>query len=214
MNTNANKRDCDLTEKEKKIINKYKEGWSIRKIAKHFSCGRTTVSRILKENNIKIRSHKQHYAMKRAKIAELYLQGYGINEIIKKLKYSRETVVNFLQYRGFILTQRDRQTLQIARYIELKNQGLETQKIAAILEVSENYLNKLLINSGINVTIVRQKTQHIQNLSEIISKFLKGVTLDYLMDSFNIGENELKWVLSAFGLYTHDLNLYQLDSLK
>ncbi|MHA1225094.1 MAG: hypothetical protein ACTSP3_17965, partial [Candidatus Heimdallarchaeaceae archaeon] len=102
--------------------------------------------------------------------------------------------------KGLILNKRDRQTLSIARYIQMKNKGYDNEYIAVFLGLTERQLNKLVRNSGINISSVRSKTKKLEILPDIVLSRLKGASIAKISLKYKIDIVLLKQILYEFGL--------------
>jgi predicted DNA-binding protein YlxM (UPF0122 family) len=88
--------------KEKEVINLYKkEFWTVPQLSKKFNCGKSTIHRVLKRNNIKERSHGQHHRLFDDKteenICQLYLKGKTSGEIGKLYNINYRSVWSILK---------------------------------------------------------------------------------------------------------------------
>jgi len=188
-------------ERDELVIKLYKEGLSCYKIAHLLDIHRHTVTRVLKSNNIPRRKIGDYHQLRHKKIEEMYLSGKSIAEIAEKLKISTNTVEKVLEKRKIIFERNDERIIKIARYIELKKQGKTKEEIAKILGLSTKQLNRLVFNSPINITNIKNKRYSKKPLADIITEFMQGATLDQLSRRYDLKQSEIKDLLRKFGLY-------------
>jgi len=81
---------------EEKIVNEYLSGKSGYRISKELKVGQSTISRVLKKNNIKIRPHKISYE-KELEIINLYKLGMGTKKISKELNVGGSSISRVLK---------------------------------------------------------------------------------------------------------------------
>jgi len=189
-----------LTERDALIIAMYEDGLSTYEIAQELEMNRHTISKVLKENRIETRTIADYHKLKHGDIEELFNKGKTKHEIAKELGLTYYTVRKVLEDRGLILNKKDRETVSIARYIQMKNKGYDNEYIAIFLDISEKQLNKLIRNSGVNVSIVRCKTKNIEGLPEVILQKLKGSTNREISLKYKIELILVREILYEFGL--------------
>jgi len=191
-----------LSERDALIIEMYDEGLSTYEIAEALELNRHTISKVLKENEIETRTIGDYHKLKHDDITELFKQGKAKHEIAKDLGLTYYTVRKVLEDKGLILSKKDRETMSIARYIQMKNKGYDNESISSFLNISRKQLNKLIRNCGVNVTAVRHKTGEIENLSDIILSRLKGMKITDISLKYKIELVLLREILYDFGLST------------
>ncbi len=189
-----------LTERDALIIAMYEDGLSTYEIAQELEMNRHTISKVLKENRIETRTIADYHKLKHSDIEELFNKGKTKHEIAKELGLTYYTVRKVLEDRGLILNKKDRETVSIARYIQMKNKGYDNEYIAIFLDISEKQLNKLIRNSGVNVSTVRCKTKNIEGLPEVILQKLKGSTNREISLRYKIELILVREILYEFGL--------------
>ncbi|MFW9852040.1 MAG: helix-turn-helix domain-containing protein [Candidatus Thorarchaeota archaeon] len=191
-----------LSERDALIIEMYDEGLSTYEIAEALEINRHTISKVLRENEIETRTIADYHKLKHDDISELFKQGKTKHEIAKDLGLTYYTVRKVLEDKGLILNKKDRETMSIARYIQMKNKGYDNESIASFLNITRKQLNKLIRNCGVNVTAVRNKTSEIENLSDIILSRLKGMKIANIALKYKTELVLLREVLYDFGLST------------
>ena len=191
-----------LSERDALIIEMYDEGLSTYEISEALEINRHTISKVLKENEIETRTIADYHKLKHDDIIELFKQGKTKQEIAKDLGLTYYTVRKVLEDKGLILNKKDRETMSIARYVQMKNKGYDNESIASFLNITRKQLNKLIRNCGVNVTAVRNKTSEIENLSDIILSRLKGMKIANISLKYEIDLVLLREVLYDFGLST------------
>ncbi|MHA1953079.1 MAG: hypothetical protein ACW96U_03945 [Candidatus Heimdallarchaeaceae archaeon] len=191
-----------LSERDALIIEMYDEGLSTYEIAEILEINRHTASKVLKENEIQTRTIADYHKLKHHDIVHLFKQGKTKHEIAKELNITYYTVRKVLEDKGLVLNKKDRETLAIARYIQMKNKGYENDAIAIFLDMTEKQLNRLIRNSGVNVSSVRNKTRNIDILPDIVLQCLKGMTLSKISMKYKVDLVLVKEILYEFGLCT------------
>ena len=191
-----------LSERDALIIEMYDEGLSTYEIAEALEINRHTISKVLKENEVETRTIADYHKLKHDDITELFKQGKTKHEIAKDLGLTYYTVRKVLEDKGLILSKKDRETMSIARYIQMKNKGYDNESIASFLNITKKQLNKLIRNCGVNVTAVRHKTGDVENLSDIILSRLKGMKIANISLKHKIDLVLLRQILYDFGLST------------
>jgi len=190
-----------LSERDRSIIQLYLQGLSSYKIADRLEINRHTVTKVLKDNNIPIRTKNQYDKNRKKRIITLFKQGKSIYEISEIVGVSHYSVRLTLEEENLTLNKYERDILNVARYIYMKNKGFDTQDIAKFLNMTEKALNKLIRNSGINISSVRRKTKNIDNLADIIEKKLKGQKNKDIAMYYNLDIVTVKEILDDFGLF-------------
>ena len=189
-----------LTERDALIIAMYEDGLSTYEISEELELNRHTISKVLKENRIETRTIADYHKLKHGDIEELFNKGKTKHEIAKELGLTYYTVRKVLEDRGLILNKKDRETVAISRYIQMKNKGYDNEYIAIFLDISEKQLNKLIRNSGVNVSSVRNRTKNIEVLPEIILQKLRGLTNRQIALKYRIDLVLVREILYEFGL--------------
>ncbi len=189
-----------LSQRDALIVEMYEDGLSTYDIALQLEVNRHTISRILKENKIETRTTADYHKLKHEEIELLFKEGKTKHEIAKELGLTYYTVRKVLEDKGLILNRKDRESVAIARYIQMKNKGYENEYIAIFLDLSEKQLNKLIRNSGVNVTSVRQQSRDIEVLPEIVLQKLQGMTISDISMKYEIDIVIVRGVLYEFGL--------------
>ena len=190
-----------LSERDRSIIQLYLQGLSSYKIADRLEINRHTVTKVLKDNNIPIRTKNQYDKNRKKRIITLFKQGKSIYEISEIVGVSHYSVRLTLEEENLTLNKYERDILNVARYIYMKNKGFDTQDIAKFLNMTEKALNKLIRNSGINISSVRRKTKNIDNLADIIEKKLKGQKNKDIAMYYNLDIVTVKEILDDFGIF-------------
>ena len=190
-----------LSERDRSIIQLYLQGLSSYKIADRLEINRHTVTKVLKDNNIPIRTKNQYDENRKKRIITLFKQGKSIYEISEIVGVSHYSVRLTLEEENLTLNKYERDILNVARYIYMKNKGFDTQDIAKFLNMTEKALNKLIRNSGINISSVRRKTKNIDNLADIIEKKLKGQKNKDIAMYYNLDIVTVKEILDDFGIF-------------
>ncbi len=189
-----------LSQRDALIIEMYEDGLSTYEIALELELNRHTVSRVLKENKIETRTIADYHKLKHEDIELLFKEGKTKHEISKELGLTYYTVRKVLEDKGLILNKKDRESVAIARYIQMKNKGYENGYIAVFLDLSEKQLNKLVRNSGVNVTAVRHRTKDIEVLPEIVLQKLQGMSISEISMKYEIDIVLVREILYEFGL--------------
>ncbi|MHA1199006.1 MAG: helix-turn-helix transcriptional regulator [Candidatus Heimdallarchaeaceae archaeon] len=189
-----------LSQRDALIIEMYEDGLSTYDIATELELNRHTISRVLKENRIETRTIADYHKFKHEEMEILFKEGKTKHEIAKELGLTYYTVRKVLEDKGLILNKKDRESVAIARYIQMKNKGYENEYIAIFLDLSEKQLNKLVRNSGVNVTLVRQRTKDIEVLPEIVLQKLQGMIISDISMKYEIDIVLVREILYEFGL--------------
>ncbi|MHA1303370.1 MAG: hypothetical protein ACTSQE_03800 [Candidatus Heimdallarchaeaceae archaeon] len=190
-----------ISKRDVMIIQLYEQGLSSYKIAAELEINRHTVTKVLRDNNVEIRSKKQYDKKRKELICSLFKQGKSIFEISNIAGVSRYTVRLTLEEEKLIFNKYERDILNIARYIQMKNKGYETESIAKFLNMTEKQLNKLLKNSGIKTSALRRKAEKIENLPDIVEHKLRGMKAKEIAMKYKLDLVKLKDILEDFGLY-------------
>lgn len=98
-------------QQEKEVINLYLNCfWTVPQLAIKFNCGKTSIHRLFKRNNIKERGYGQHTRLfndkTEDKICKLYLDGKTTTELGKLFNVSYKTIWNILKNRKGINTRK------------------------------------------------------------------------------------------------------------
>ena len=189
-----------LSQRDALIVEMYEDGLSTYEIAIQLDINRHTISRILKENQIETRTIADYHKIKHEDIELLFKEGKSKHEIAQELGLTYYTVRKVLEDKGLILNKKDRESVAIARYIQMKNKGYENEYIAIFLDLSEKQLNKLIRNSGVNVTSVRQQTKDIEVLPEIVLQKLQGMPISEIALKYEVDIVLVRGILYEFGL--------------
>ncbi len=189
-----------LSNRDLMILDMYIGGFSTYQIADALDLNRHTVSKVLKNNNVATRITADYHKFKHEDIIDLFNKGKSKKEIAKILDLTDYTVRKVLEDNGLILNKKDRETISIARYIQMKNKGYDNDSISIYLEMTLKQLNKLVRNSGVNVTAVRHRTKEMESLPDIILRRLKGETMKDISLKYKIDIVSLKEILYEFGL--------------
>jgi DNA-binding CsgD family transcriptional regulator len=189
-----------LSERDALIIEMYEEGLSTYEIAEALEINRHTASKVLRENAIQTRTIADYHKLKHEDIVLLFKQGKTKHEIARELTLTYYTVRKVLEDKGLILNKKDRETLAISRYIQMKNKGYETEAIAIFLDMTEKQLNRLIRNSGVNVTAVRHRAKNLEVLPDIVLQRLKGVKIADISLIYEVDLLVVREILYEFGL--------------
>ncbi len=196
--------EISLSKRDHSIIKLYSQGLSSYKIAEQLQINRHTVTKVLRDNNIKLRT-KAHYDTKRKNtIIKLYKEGKSFDEISEIVGVSKYSIRLTLEKEKIVFNIYDKELLKIARYVQMKNRGYDNLTISKFLNITQKQLNKLLRNSGIKISVVRRKVEKEkkinEHLSDIIEKKLRGMKAKDIAICYEIDLVLLKDVLSEFGL--------------
>ncbi|MCK4845425.1 MAG: helix-turn-helix domain-containing protein [Candidatus Heimdallarchaeota archaeon] len=193
--------DLTVDDRDSTILELYSQGYSTYQIATKLTINRHTVSKVLRDNDIKTRRTKDYFKPAHDEIVNLFTRkGLSKHDIAKKMDCTYYTVRKVLEDRGVIFNKKDRETLAIAKYIQMKNQGLMNIDIANFLEMTTKQLNRLVRNSGFNIQAIRLRTKKFTNLIDIIKLRLEGFTLTEISIKFRMNIVEIKDILYHFGL--------------
>ena len=189
-----------LSQRDLIILDMYNNGYSTYQIADALELNRHTVSKVLKDNNISTRITADYHKFKHQEIIDLFNKGKSKKEIAVELELTDYTVRKVLEDNGLILNKKDRETVSISRYIQMKNKGYDNESIAIFLEMTTKQLNKLVRNSGVNVTAVRHRTKEIESLPDIILERLQGEAIKSISLKYEMDLIALREILYEFGL--------------
>ncbi len=189
-----------LSQRDMIILDMYNNGLSTYQIADALELNRHTVSKVLKNNKISTRITADYHKFKHQEIIDLFHKGKSKKEIALELDLTDYTVRKVLEDNGLILNKKDRETISISRYIQMKNKGYDNESIAIFLELTTKQLNKLVRNSGVNVTAVRHRTKEIESLPDIILERLQGGAIKSISLKYKIDIIILREILYEFGL--------------
>ena len=227
------KTGCKFTiEQEEKIIQKYKDGESLAKIGKEFSCSPTTVKNILKEYNIQTRNFSEarrnylSYTLnenifesidsqdKAYWLGVMYSDGY-----ISKKKYTNSF--------GLSVSEKDLEWVEKFKTFLGYNGEIKIYKSTSLFSNGKNYARLLIGNNKIvsdleKLGVVEHKTKIISCLPDIpfLDDFIRGYidgdgSLLKRLPCFQISGNKdfLESIAKYFKLPYHltpDKNIYSL----
>jgi len=189
-----------LSQRDMVILDMYTSGHSTYQIAEALELNRHTVSKVLKDNKISTRITADYHKLKHKDIIDMFHKGKSKKEIALELELTDYTVRKVLEDNGLILNKKDRETVSISRYIQMKNKEYDNESIAIFLEMTTKQLNKLVRNSGVNVTAVRHRTKEIESLPDIILLRLQGGSIKSISLNYKIDIIILREILYEFGL--------------
>ncbi len=190
----------EMSLRDSSIMEMYDEGLSTYQIAEELELNRHTVSKVLKKNQIETRTIADYHKLKHEEVIELFNKGKDKKEIAGILELTDYTVRKVLEERGLLLKKRDRNTILIARYVQMKNKGYDNESISIFLGITQKQLNKHIRNSGVNVTAVRHKTKTIENIADLIRKRLEGFKVTELSLEYGLDLLLLREIFYDFGL--------------
>ncbi|MHA1203080.1 MAG: hypothetical protein ACTSQ4_11255 [Candidatus Heimdallarchaeaceae archaeon] len=190
----------EMSIRDVSIVELYDGGKSTYQIAEELELNRHTVSKVLKKNQIETRTIADYHKLKHEEVVELFNKGKDKKEIAESLELTDYTVRKVLEEKGLLLKKRDRDTILIARYIQMKNKGYDNESISIFLSITQKQLNKHIRNSGVNVTAVRFKTKTIENIADLIRKRLEGFKVTELSLEYGLDLLLLREIFYDFGL--------------
>ncbi|MHA1345479.1 MAG: hypothetical protein ACTSVO_10425 [Candidatus Heimdallarchaeaceae archaeon] len=190
----------EVSHRDSSIVELYDEGLSTYQIAEELELNRHTVSKVLKKNQIETRTIADYHKLKHEEVIELFYKGKDKKEIAKILELTDYTVRKVLEKRGLLLKKKDRDTILIARYVQMKNKGYDNESVSIFLGITQKQLNKHIRNSGVNVTAVRHKTKTIENIADLIRKRLEGTKVTDLALEHGLDLLLLREIFYDFGL--------------
>ena len=190
----------EMSLRDNSIVELYDEGKSTYQIADELELNRHTVSKVLKKNQIETRTIADYHKLKHEEVVELFNKGKDKKEIAEILELTDYTVRKVLEERGLLLRKMDRDTILIARYIQMKNKGYDNESISIFLGITQKQLNKNIRNSGVNVTAVRYKTKTIENIADLVRKRLEGFKIAELSLEYGLDLLLLREIFYDFGL--------------
>ncbi|MBY9001002.1 MAG: helix-turn-helix domain-containing protein [Candidatus Heimdallarchaeota archaeon] len=190
----------EVSQRDSSIVELYDEGKSTYQIAEELELNRHTVSKVLKKNQIETRTIADYHKLKHEEVVKLFNKGKGKKEIAVILELTDYTVRKVLEERGLVFKKKDRDTILIARYIQMKNKGYDNESISIFLGITQKQLNKYIRNSGVNVTAVRHKTKTIENIADLIRKRLEGTRVTDLSLEYSLDLLLLREIFYDFGL--------------
>lgn len=136
-----------------KSIFLYKQGLSCLKIAEEFEVSSDTISRLLKENFVEIRSPKDYCKLTKAQEKEIvgfHLKGLKNKEIAQKIDISSSTVLNALRRNGYKLATKMTYESKLfnqdkqKEIVELFYQGTSQPKLCQIFDTSEKTISNII----------------------------------------------------------------------
>lgn len=141
-----------FTLNEEQLVNvkeKYKNGMTIKQIAKEYSCASVTMSNVFKENNIQIQRPGNHKIILSEEALEeiesLYLNGETPEKIGELFSVSRQTVSRRLQNRGYdLIKDKFRETYQNPSILNIVGERYGELKVVKMLEVDKDRGSKCL----------------------------------------------------------------------
>ncbi len=195
--------NLDLDKRDQRVIQLYDFGLSSYKIAEKLNINRRTVTKILKDNDIEVRTNTDYNAMKHDLVEKLFIHGKKKEEIADLLDLTPYTVRKVLEDRKLIFTVQENDIVNICRYIQMKKKGYDNDSIANFLDMTTKQLNRLIRNTGIHIPTVRRKTEKIECLTDIVIQHIKGknakeIALNYKLELVFVTD-----ILTDLGLYYH-----------
>jgi hypothetical protein len=177
---------------EENIITKYLEEWSSNKLAKLYKVNIDTILRVLKNNNISVRTSKdarnlQTYNITRNKtiykkfssididdMIDLYSVGYGINYISSKYCSDNSVIIRILTNKGIHIRNKQEQNFYREKTTELFKQTI-ISKYGGWTELQK--MHKAAVKSKYGVDNVMQ-IYDVFNKQQRSSLKIKHATID------------------------------------
>jgi len=161
-------------ELQTEIVDLYKGGYGLKKIAKIYNSSDSTIKKILIENNIKIKSSPEHKNIKQQTklIIDLYNNKVNVAEIARKLDCSW-TIISQILKNNNVEKNGGKYDYLVPKIIELYNMGLSCKKISEEINIHEATIRFLLQKNKIKIRGINRK--FINKRQEIISLYNSGL---------------------------------------
>lgn len=183
-------------DQEQKIIELYNKGLSTIEIGKKYKVKRTTISKILKENNIEIR--KKSISLEQEKrIIELYKKGASIKDISKERGFADNTIRKTLIRNNLYDISKTRK-ISKKTIVSTKNQlkisnlyllGESIDKLTEQFGISYPTVRKILSINNVKVRKMgyskNQKKFTKAQINKIIDLYNNGITTIKIANEFN-----------------------------
>lgn len=183
-----------------KVIELYKEGYTVSEIAEKMGTTKQNISRILKLGNVSRESGGISKRRERIvkKIKEMTEQGITLERISEKLGISEMSVRKYAYDEGIELISET--SLRVTRLkeqaIELKKQGMTQVEIAEKLGLSQGYVSKFLLDENIRTRL--KEEEYRERDQKIYEEYQKGLTVKELSEKFNLTEINIRRILYKF----------------
>lgn len=201
-----------LTEEEvKKVITAYKQGETTKKIGKIFSVAPSTILRLLKKNNIKIRGsaeclEKKFSPEQEKEIFLLNKEGKSIAFIANKLNCQFYTIEKFLRKNNIEIIKwimnKKISSKQEQEIIALYSQSKTIKEIAKKYNVFRATITKILKKNNIKiikVCFVKKVFQEQEN--KIVELYKQNLSIKEIVLELNLSPSSIIRTLKKYNLY-------------
>jgi DNA-binding NarL/FixJ family response regulator len=206
---------------EQEVIKLYSKGKTIKLIAKRYDVNIVTISKILKRNNIEIRTifKRKIFPDQEKEIIQLYQKAWPIEEISAKVQIARSTVIRVLNDNDIYEPVRNKKRpnpplipeKQHTRIILLYQQGLSVTKLAEEYGVVPGTIKRVL---DLNNIKIRQPEYYNKKLSDkdavkIIQLYKKGLPVSQVAKKFKVKSGAITRILKKNQVELRPQGYYQ-----
>jgi len=166
------------------ICEKYQSGISTVKLAKEYGCAINTINKILRNNNIIIRT-KNRLNLPIEKICQKYQYGMNIIELADEYGCSTGSINKILHDNKVVIRSHNETRiidLPIKEICQKYLNGMSTSKLAITYKCSINTINKRLRDNDIVIRSLSEILTIDLPIDEISQKYLNG------MNTYELGE--------------------------
>jgi transposase len=210
-------------ELEQEIITLYQQGIYIYKLSEKFNLNKTTISRLLKKNNIYVKNSKDFKKLNEKQEQEIvnhYQSWASLTQLAEMYNVSTFTIKRTLKnYGAYIkspagsnlitwkITKKDEREI-----IKLYQQGLSLRKIAEKFDVIDETIASALKRNNVRI---RSRTAHIAKINkkqhkEIISLYNQGLSSLKIAKMFNVTSTIILSVLKKNNIERRNPGYYQI----
>ena len=210
-------------ELEQEIITLYQQGIYIYKLSEKFNLNKTTISRLLKKNNIYVKNSKDFKKLNEKQEQEIvnhYQSWASLAQLAEMYNVSTFTIKRTLKnYGAYVkspagsnlitwkITKKDEREI-----IKLYQQGLSLRKIAEKFDVIDETIASALKRNNVRI---RSKTAHIVKINkkqhkEIINLYNQGLSSLKIAKMFNVSPAIILSVLKKNNIERRNPGHYQI----
>ena len=193
--------------RNQKIIDLFKKGTTVPKIAPVFKITEESVRIILKKNGF---SPRNVLKVRNNKIVAFYKKGKSIESIAKEIKLSIFSVKNILIKYGIYVSVKSERNKKI---VDLYTHGKTMVEISKSMDVGYYTVKAILIKNGVYKSKLLPKPLLIKRNNKIIELYKKGYNLNQIAIPLNIDRESARQVLIKKGIYKYP-GLYNESKIK
>lgn len=193
--------------RNQKIIDLYKKGKSIQKIAPLFKLTEESVRVILKNVGM---SSRNTLKLRNNKIIALYKKGKSIENISKEIKLGEFSVRSVLVKSGDYVSEK---SVRNKKIVDLYLHGKTMVEISKSMDVGYYTVKGVLVKNDVYKSKLLPKPLLIKRNKKIIELYKKGYNLNQIAIPLNIDRESARQVLIKHGIYKYP-GLYNEEKIK